>query len=129
MNNNVNVFNLSGEKVSSVSAIDDVEFKSYKHRSDEEYRKVLTSAFQEGIAIVIEGDEPSEDELIRIKAIYDKNGSVKIFRKKRLNKFRDSILIKPSRFKMINGGIDSSVMIKDSVCGYISNLIKNLGVT
>ena len=63
MKNNVNVFSLSGEKISSTSALDDVEFKSYKHESDEEYRKVLTSASQEGIAIVIEGDEPSEEDL------------------------------------------------------------------
>ena len=126
----VNVYSLSGERISSTFEYDnDVEFRSFRYEDDEEYRKVLTSAAQKGIAIIIDGDEPTEDELLKIKEIYDKNGSVKVFRRKRRNAFRDEISIKPSRFTMIRGLDQNSSLIKDSVCGHIAGLIRDLEVT
>lgn len=113
-------------KISESPLFDDgnnVSIKRHKHEI-EEYSNILEEAIKKGIAFVIEGSEPTEEELIKIKAILEKKGTVKVFRKRK--KIRGKYSIKPSTFHTIavsKINQDEANIIKENACKYIDKLI------
>ena len=131
-NNEIKVFKLSQSPLFNRNNNSKINIHSEKLHDDMEYARVLSDAKIKGFAVIIDGDEPTDEELIRIKEIYDKFGAVKIFRKRQSdlhdNIFEKDVFIKPSDFKCISGTEiknDEVNDLKQSVCHYIVELIKN----
>jgi hypothetical protein len=103
-----------------------INVERYQYSSDE-YHNILEDAINSGMAVIIEGTEPTEEELIKIKNVLDKMGNVKIFRKRKTTIKKD-ISIKPSIFHTISiSKIDKeeAEKIKYETISYIDKLINN----
>lgn len=102
----------------------DINIKRYKH-DIEEYSNILNQATKDKIAFIIEGCEPTEQELIKIKKILDEKGAVKVFRKRK-KIIGEKYYIKPSIFHTISVSKiddDETKEIKYTSCKYIEELI------
>lgn len=103
-----------------------VNIERYQYNTNE-YQDVLNDAISSGMAVIIEGTEPTEEDLIKIKNILDKVGNVKIFRKRKTTIKKD-ICIKPSIFHTISiSKIDKeeAEKIKNETINYIDKLIND----
>lgn len=103
-----------------------VNIERYQYNTNE-YQDVLNDAISSGMAVIIEGTEPTEEDLIKIKNILDKVGNVKIFRKRKTTIKKD-IFIKPSIFHTISiSKIDKeeAEKIKNETINYIDKLIND----
>lgn len=103
-----------------------INVERYQHNMDD-YKNILEEAIQQGIAVIINGSEPTEKELLNIKNVLDKMGKVKVFRKRKklLNK---NISIKPSVFHTLSVSKindKEAEEIKKKTINYINELIDN----
>lgn len=121
------VFKLGSDWKKKEDSEDKVKVRRFRFESDEAYKRVLRKASDEGVAYIIDGDEPTEQEFRDIKKIYDKHGKVKIFRRKKIMA-QEPISIKPSYFVNIQGTAvtkEEVERLKKRMCGYIKGLINN----
>jgi len=134
--NEIRIYKLSQSSLFNADNNGKININSQSFNDDFEYNSVLSDAREKGLAFIIDGDEPTEPELLEIKKIYDKVGAVKIFRKRSKdtkylsgrNTFNKDVSIRPSNFKGIGGTEierDEIKHLKKSVCHYIVELIKS----
>jgi hypothetical protein len=104
----------------------DINIERYQH-DIEKYKDILETAIQKGIAVIIEGSEPNDKELIEIKNVLEKMGIVKVFRKRKKIKEKN-MSIKPSIFHTVSVckiEEKEAEEIKNKTYDYIKNLIDN----
>ncbi|MCK9440305.1 MAG: hypothetical protein M0Q13_02675 [Methanothrix sp.] len=103
-----------------------INIERYQHNIDD-YKNMLEDAIKQGIAVIINGSEPTDKELIIIKKTLDKMGKVKIFRKRK-KIFNKDIFIKPSVFHTLSVSKineEEAEEIKKRTINYINSLINN----
>jgi hypothetical protein len=136
MNNDdeIRIFKLSESPLFKSGNNSKININSVSY-DDNGYDNALSDAERKGIAFTIDGEEPSDEELVNIKQIYDRFGAVKIFRRRKKdvkplsdkNKFSKEVSIRPSNFNGIGGtelDREEIANLKQSVCHHIVELIR-----
>jgi len=104
----------------------DISIERYQHNI-EEYKDILENSIKEGVAVIIEGSEPNDKELVNIKNVLEKMGMVKVFRKRK-KIINGKISIKPSVFHTVSVfkiEDKEAEEIKNKTYNYIKKLIDN----